>query len=76
MMCAKDALKWIREDETDEQILEFISYEIPSEELECCPVYTVRTPKERPDGLAKTAPFDWPSLPPLGVDEMPENKLF
>jgi putative SOS response-associated peptidase YedK len=71
------ALKWVTNDLTDEQIKEFTSHEIPSEELEVRPVFTVRTTKSRPDGKSKTESYEWPNLPPLGTDEVvKQNDLF
>lgn len=43
--------------------------EISPDELEAWPVYTIRTPKERPDGKMKHEPFVWEGLPELGNDE-------
>ncbi len=70
----EEAIKWISEDLTDDEIKKIIAYEIPSEELEATPVFTIRTSKERPDGKGKTDPFDWKDLPPLGIDETATQK--
>jgi len=61
--------KWLQEDLTDEEIRELLNYEMPSEEMICHPVYSIRTTKERPDGKTKSEPYDWAGLPPLGTDE-------
>ena len=61
-------LRWLQEDLTDEELQEILDYEMPSEQLEYHPVYTIRTAKERPDGKGKLDPFMWPNLPPLGID--------
>jgi putative SOS response-associated peptidase YedK len=68
-------LKWLQEDLTDKQIQEILDYEMPAEELEYHPVYTIRSTKPRPDGKSKLDPFDWPDLPPLGKDSV-ERTLF
>jgi putative SOS response-associated peptidase YedK len=68
-------LKWLQEDLSDEEIQEILDYEIPSEQLTCHPVYTIRTTKPRPDGKEKIEAFEWPDLPPLGVDSA-EQTLF
>lgn len=68
-------LTWLKEDLSDEQIREILNYEMPSEELEYHPVYTIRTTKPRPDGRGKLEPFEWPDLPRLGVDTA-EQRLF
>ena len=52
------------------KLKEFTSYEIPSEDLEYWPIWTIRTSKERPDGKMKGEPYEWPNLPPLGTDEI------
>jgi hypothetical protein len=61
-------LKWLQEDLTDEEIQQILDYEMPSDQLEYHPVYTIRTTKERPDGRGKLEPYEWPGLPPLGQD--------
>ena len=55
-----------------------VDYEIPSEELEAWPVFTIRSTKPRPDGNEKNQPWDWPGLPELGNDEPlpPQKALF
>jgi putative SOS response-associated peptidase YedK len=64
-MQPEKAVQWLNKDMTDEQIKEFLSYEIPNAELETWPVYTIRSPNPRPDGLGKSAAYDWPGLPAL-----------
>ena len=68
-------LRWLQPELKDEDIQALLDYELPSDELEYHPVYTIRTTKERPDGKEKLDPFDWPNLPPLGVDSV-EQTLF
>jgi len=77
-MQPRQALKWIDENLSDEEMMEFLEYEIPSEELNVTPVYTIRTTKERPDGKEKYEKFNWPGLPELGNDEpmQPQKSLF
>lgn len=60
---------WLDPNLDDEQLKEILDYEMPAESLACRPVYSIRTTKPRPDGGSKTDPFDWPNLPPLGVDD-------
>ncbi|WP_018611558.1 SOS response-associated peptidase [Segetibacter koreensis] len=74
LMQPEQALKWIREDLTDEDIKAFVNYEIPVEELDYCPVYTIRTTKERPDGKGKKDAYEWSNLPALGTDEVVEQR--
>ena len=45
---------------------QILNYEMPEEELTAHPVFTIRTPKPRPDGLSKDVEYYWDNLPPLG----------
>jgi hypothetical protein len=67
-------LKWLQPGLTDEEIQEILDYEMPSEQLDYWTVFTIRSTKPRPDNQEKTAPYTWPNLPPLGVDESTEQK--
>ena len=69
MMQPEEAVKWIDESLTDEELKQMISVEIDSEDLDVIPVYSIRTTKERPDGKSKIDAFQWENLPPLGTDE-------
>ena len=69
MMQPEDAVKWIDESLTDEELKAMIEVEIDSEDIEATPVYSIRTTKERPDGKSKIEYFNWENLPPLGTDE-------
>lgn len=62
-------LKWLDPGLGDEGIRGILNYELPSEQLEYRPVFSIRTTKPRPDHGSKTDAFDWPNLPPLGNDE-------
>lgn len=75
-MQPEEAVKWIDPGLTDEDIKQFIGYEIPSADLKATSVYTIRTPKPRPDGKLKHEAFNWPGLPLLGQDGMIPNELF
>jgi putative SOS response-associated peptidase YedK len=63
-------LEWLKPELTDLQIADLLRYEIPSENLDYWPVYTIRSSKPRPDNESKIVNFDWPNLPPLGIDEV------
>jgi len=52
-------------DLSDEEIDEILKYEMPSENLEYWPVYTIRSPKPRPDSKIKIEMYEWENLPPL-----------
>lgn len=71
-MDPRQALRWINESITDEEIMSFLTYEIPSDDLDVKPVYMIRTTKQRPDGKEKFEPFAYENLPPLGDDHAPE----
>jgi putative SOS response-associated peptidase YedK len=70
-------LRWLQPSLTDEALQDILSYELPSEMLEYWPVHTIRSPKLRPDGLDKTAPWKWPGLPEPGTDAplKPEQQM-
>jgi len=62
-------LKWLDPNLSDEGIREIFGFEMPSEELDYRPVFTIRSTKPRPDDKTKVDAFDWPNLPPLGQDD-------
>jgi hypothetical protein len=68
-------LEWLRPAITDDEIKSILQFEMPSEEMDYYPVFTIRTTKERPDGLSKLDRYEWPNLPPLGNDN-PQIDLF
>lgn len=57
--------KWLLPDLNDIEINEVLNFEIPSSNLEYWPVYTIRSPKPRPDQKIKTEIYEWENLPPL-----------
>ena len=61
-------IKWLLPDLSDEEIAEILNFEMPSEEMNYHPVYTIRTTRERPDQKTKLDAFDWPGLPALGEE--------
>ena len=67
-------LKWLQPDLTDQDIEDILNCEMPSGQLIAYPVFSIRSPKQRPDGQPKTAHYDWPNLPPLGNDEAGTQK--
>ena len=68
------AINWVNENLSDEELKQMIEFEIPSEELEAYPVFSIRATKERPDYKFKNEPFTWEGLPELGNDD-PNIKL-
>jgi putative SOS response-associated peptidase YedK len=59
--------KWLEPDLPTEELQTILNYELPAAELDCWPVYTIRSSKPRPDGLTKTDPFIWDGLPALEI---------
>ena len=62
------AVRWIDPGLSDEEIAALLNFEIPSGELEAWPVYTIRSPKPRPDRKEKSEPYEWEGLPALETD--------
>jgi putative SOS response-associated peptidase YedK len=59
--------KWVDTQELSEQVYKTIlDFEMPSEELQAWPVYTIRSAKTRPDDKAKNELYEWEKLPVLG----------
>jgi len=57
--------KWLELELSTEELQTILNYELPATDLDCWPVYTIRSSKPRPDGLSKTDPFVWEGLPVL-----------
>ena len=55
----------VDEDLSDEQYKAILDFEMPSEELNHLPVFSIRTSKPRPDDKAKTEYYEWGGLPEL-----------
>lgn len=64
-----DALRnqWLESELSTQALQTILNYKIPSAELDCWPVYTIRSSKPRPDALTKTDPFVWEGLPALEI---------
>jgi len=62
-------LEWLKPDLTDDQIRNILFYEMPSEELTYCTVFSIRGKTPRSDGKAKYEYFEFANLPPLGNDD-------
>jgi putative SOS response-associated peptidase YedK len=58
---------WLDEDVTPDEYRDILNFEMPSEELEYWPVFSIRTSKPHPTGGKKNDPYEWAKLPPLGV---------
>jgi hypothetical protein len=60
------ALEWVKNDLPEAEYRKILAFEMPESNMEYCSVWTFRSPKMRPDGKDKTAPWEWPGLPALG----------
>lgn len=60
--------QWLEPELSSESLQSILNYELPATELDCWPVYTIRSSKPRPDGLSKTEPFVWEGLPSLTLN--------
>lgn len=58
--------EWLSENLTPERYKEILDFEMPSEELQYHPVFTIRSPKPRPDNKMKNEFWEWEKLPALG----------
>jgi putative SOS response-associated peptidase YedK len=59
---AKD---WVNPEFKMEELGSILDYKIEDESLEYWPVYTIRSPKQRPDEKRKDEFWEWPTLPAL-----------
>ena len=57
--------KWLDEELSEEDYKAILDFEMPSTELNCIPVYTIRSPNLRPDDKPKNEYFEWENLPEL-----------
>jgi putative SOS response-associated peptidase YedK len=60
------SLEFLSEDLAEQRYKELLQYEMPAAELEHHPVFTIRTPKARPDMKGKHEYYEWDKLPALG----------
>jgi putative SOS response-associated peptidase YedK len=60
---------------SEEEMQPIFKFEIPTENLNYYPVYTLRGYPNRPDGKHRYEEFKWEGLPPLGSDEI-QTSLF
>lgn len=65
------AKEFVSEELSEQRYRELLSYEMPANDLQCHPVFTIRTPKPRPDDRRKHEYYEWEKLPALG-ELMPE----
>jgi putative SOS response-associated peptidase YedK len=60
------AKEFLQDDLSTERYKEILNVEMPSEELDYWPVFTIRSPKARPDDKPKNEYWEWEKLPELG----------
>jgi hypothetical protein len=65
--------QWIEPELPKKQYREILDYETPTENMNNIPVWTIRSPKARPDGKLKTEYWEWKDLPALGEKNPPEK---
>jgi len=58
---------FISDDLSPEQYKEILHYEMQPQEMKYHPVFTIRSPKPRPDNKMKSEYWEWEKLPELGV---------
>ncbi|HMC85464.1 MAG TPA: SOS response-associated peptidase [Chitinophagaceae bacterium] len=58
--------KWLDDDLSEVDYKTVLAFEMPSEELDYWPVFTIRSAKVRPDDKPKTEKWEWEKLPALG----------
>ena len=58
--------EWLNEDLTPERYKDILDFEMPSDQLEYHPVYTIRGRTPRTDNKPKFEPWEWEKLPALG----------
>ena len=61
----KIAEQWLQENLNAESYENILNYELPSEQLNYFPVFTIRSSKERPDGKLKNEFYEWEGLPDI-----------
>ena len=59
--------KWVEQELSDEEYKEILNFEMPSSELSYKTVWTIRTPKLRPDNKEKNDEFIWEGLEELDI---------
>ncbi len=58
---------WLSETLAEKEYRDILNFCMPADELKYWPVFTIRSPKMRPDGKLKTEPWEWEKLPELGT---------
>ena len=61
------AMAFLKDDLSVDEYQDILRYEMHTDEMDYHPVFTIRSPKQRPDELKKTDYWEWQNLPELGV---------
>ena len=61
------AMAFLKDDLSIDEYQDILRYEMPTDEMDYHPVFTIRSSKQRPDELKKTDYWEWQNLPELGV---------
>jgi len=61
------AKEWVQKELPEDRYREIVNYQMPAENLNYKPVFTIRSPKPRPDNKAKDEYWEWEKLPELGI---------
>jgi putative SOS response-associated peptidase YedK len=66
--------QWIDQELPEAEYRKILEYEMTPENMNYIPVWTIRSPKDRPDGKLKTEYWEWKDLPALGEKNPPEKE--
>jgi hypothetical protein len=61
--------KWLENELTEEDYRTVLDEKIASANMDYRTVYTIRSPRERPDGKEKNEVYSWESLPALSLED-------
>lgn len=65
----EESKKWLEDDLQLDDYKAILNYQMPSQELKAIPVYTIRSPKPRPDDKPKNEYYQWENLMELNWNE-------
>lgn len=65
MLPLEKSMQWVNDELTDDAYKAILDFEMPSEELNYHTVYTIRSPKLRPDNKAKNEFYNWEKVPDI-----------
>ncbi len=65
LLPASKSMEWLQDELGATEYASLLEYEMPDDNLSLRTVYTIRSPKPRPDGKSKIEEFVWENLPDL-----------